>query len=36
MHDVDDVIKLFSGHDLEEIVFNYLGVENRDLNKKHQ
>lgn len=35
MHDVDDVIKLFSGHDLEEIVFNYLGVENRDFEYKN-
>lgn len=35
MHDVDDVIKLFSGHDLEEIVFNYLSVENRDFEYKN-
>lgn len=35
MHDVDDVIKLFSGRDLEEIVFNYLGVENRAFEYKN-
>lgn len=29
MHDEDDVIKLFSGYELEQVVFNYLGVENR-------
>lgn len=34
MHDEDDVIKVFSGHDLEEIVFNYLGVENRAFEYK--
>ena len=35
MHDEDDVIKLFSGHDLEDIVFNYLGVENRNFEYKN-
>ena len=30
MHDEDDVIKLFSSLSLEEVVFNYLGVEDRN------
>ena len=29
MHDVDDVIKFFSGYDLKQVVFNYLGVADR-------
>ena len=35
MHDEDDVINLFSGHSLEEIVFNYLDVEDRNFEYGH-
>ena len=34
MHDEDDVIKAFSGYDLEEIIFKYLGVEERTFEYK--
>ncbi len=34
MHDEDDVIKVFSGQNLEEIVFKYLDVENRNIEYK--
>ncbi|MBP3937844.1 MAG: hypothetical protein IK955_00420 [Clostridia bacterium] len=30
MHDEDDVINLFSGRDLEKVVYNYLDVEDRN------
>ncbi len=30
MHDEDDVIKCFSGYELKQVVFNYLGVTDRD------
>lgn len=35
MHDEDDVIKVFSGTNLEEIVFQYLGVEKRNFEYKN-
>ncbi|MBQ6420979.1 MAG: hypothetical protein IJK02_07915 [Clostridia bacterium] len=32
MHDEDDIIKLFSGYELKQVVFNYLGVESRNFS----
>ncbi len=34
MHDEDDVIKVFTGRNLEEIVFKYLNVEERNYEYK--
>lgn len=34
MHDEDDVIKVFTGRNLEEIVFRYLNVEERNIEYK--
>ena len=34
MHDEDDVIKVFTGRNLEEIVFKYLNVEERNIEYK--
>lgn len=35
MHDEDDIIRCFSGNDLEEIVYKYLNIENRHFEFKH-
>ena len=34
MRDEDDVIKVFTGRNLEDIVFKYLGVEERNIEYK--
>ncbi len=35
MHEEDDIIRCFAGYDLEEIVFHYLGIEQRGIKYKN-
>lgn len=35
MHEENDIIRCFAGHDLEEIVFDYLGIEQRGIKYKN-
>ncbi|ABX41391.1 hypothetical protein [Lachnoclostridium phytofermentans] len=35
MHDEADIIRCFAGYDLEEIVFDYLGIEQRGIKYKN-
>lgn len=35
MHEEDDIIRCFVGYDLEEIVFDYLGIEQRGIKYKN-
>ncbi|MPM72549.1 hypothetical protein SDC9_119525 [bioreactor metagenome] len=35
MHNDDEVIRCFTGYDLEDIVFNYLGIERKNFKYKH-
>lgn len=35
MHEETDIIRCFAGYDLEEIVFDYLGIEQRGIKYKN-
>ena len=35
MHEEHDIIRCFAGYDLEEIVFDYLGIEQRGIKYKN-
>lgn len=35
MHEEEDIIRCFSGYDLEEIVFHYLGIKQRGIKYKN-
>lgn len=35
MHEEDDILRCFAGYDLEEIVFDYLGIEQRGIKYKN-
>ena len=35
MHEERDIIRCFAGYDLEEIVFDYLGIEQRGIKYKN-
>ena len=35
VHDASDILRCFSNHDIETIIFNYLDIENRNFEYKH-
>ena len=35
IHDASDVLRCFTNHDIETVIFDYLGIQNRDYKYKH-